>query len=209
MMGFISGKVLFSDGKETIIQEKGGVGHQVYCHYILAESSLASLYLSHVIRETTDDLYGFQSLRDKKMFEMLISVKGVGPKSAYSLVTALGADNIVRGVQLEDKQELSLAPGIGLKAASQIILDLSKKIAKIRMYSKQNTNNLSGKSLSTFEDLQEEKDDTVNSILHDTVLACRELGLPQEKILGAAQRILSENKITRSEQLVHLVLKEM
>ena len=208
MMGFISGRVLFSDGKESIIQDKGGVGHQVYCRYVLAESTTASLYLSHVIRETADDLYGFQSLRDKKMFEMLLSVKGVGPKSAYSLVTTFGADSIVSAVQLEDKRPLSQAPGIGLKAASQIILDLSKKIIKIRMYSKKNTNNLSDESLSTFEDSQEERDDSY-SILHDTLLACKELGLSQEKILGPAQKILSENKITKSEQLIHLVLKEM
>ncbi len=208
MMGFISGKVLFSDGKETIVQERGGIGHQIYCHYVLAESSMASLYLSHVIRETADDLYGFQSLRDKKMFEMLTSVKGVGPKSAYSLVTAFGSDNIVRAVQLENKQELSQVPGIGLKSASQIILDLSKKIVKIRMYSKKYTNNSSDKSSNSFDCPQEETNDT-GPILHDTLLACKELGLSQEKILGPAQRILSENKITRSEQLVHLVLKEM
>ena len=210
MIGFISGRVLFSDGKESIIQDESGVGHQIYCHYILPESSKASLYVSHIIREAAQDLYGFRSLRDKKMFEMLLGVKGVGPKSSYVLVTMFGTDNIVRSVQFEDKKELSKAPGVGPKSASQIILDLSKKITRVYMYSQDGEHPFNvDHSSSEGKEEQETGSRDTGGILHEALLACRELGLKQEEVLGSAQRILNNNEITKSEQLVHLVLKEL
>ena len=145
------------------------------------------LYLSHVVREHAHDLYAFRSLRDKKMFEMLTQVKGVGPKSAYSLVMALGAHAVAQAVALEDKGQLAKAHGVGLKAASQIILDLAKNIHKIRMYSDKPctlegpTNEMPGG-----KDLETPNTSPSDNILQEALLACRELGLREEHIIPKA-----------------------
>ena len=97
MIGYLCGKVLFSDNTETIILTKDGIGHQVFFAGILPEGSEASLYISHVIKEGSQELFGFKSLKEKKFFEMLIGVKGVGPKSAYSLMASININIIDYG----------------------------------------------------------------------------------------------------------------
>ena len=135
MIGFLSGTVVFSDGQDLILNTSSGVGYQIFCQQVLSEGSFASLYISHVIKEASQELYGFSNLREKKLFELLTTVKGVGPKSAYSMLANLGGENIITAVMMENKALLKKAPGVGDKAASQLILDLKSKIAKAKMYS--------------------------------------------------------------------------
>ena len=94
MIGHLQGKVLFSDGVEVVMLTSSGVGYQIYFAKVLRERSIHSLYISHVIKEASEELYGFDTLREKKLFESLLSVKGVGPKSAYALIRALGFETI-------------------------------------------------------------------------------------------------------------------
>ena len=88
------------------------------------------MYTTNIIKETSNEIYGFKSIEEKKIFELLISVKGVGPKSAFSMVTTIGTEDIVQAILMDNKKLLCAAPGIGKKAASQIVLDLSDKISK-------------------------------------------------------------------------------
>lgn len=219
MIGFIQGNVLFSDGNELIVQTGAGVGYQVYHHKIVPEGTSLNLYISHVIRENSQELYGFISLREKKLFEMLTSVKGVGPKSAYALVASLNADAIIEAVQFENKKTLTKAPGIGQKAASQIILDLQSKIYKVNGYSKNSlkafpTEMVAGEiqNVMVFDEPAEmEMDSTFSqhTLLQDVLMACKELGFKEESILPVAQNLLKDNSLQKPEQLLHLVLKEM
>lgn len=221
MIGHIHGKVLFSDGKEAIILTAIGVGYQVHFNGILTEGSQASLYISHVIKENSEELYGFKSLREKKMFELLTSVKGVGPKSAYSLLSAVSIDQIIDSVTRESKTLLVKAPGVGPRAAAQIILDLSNKIHKIKIYSAGNhtvTLNLpdSDALAGQVEIFSEVKNNEKSSlkgnsslIIDEALLACKELGFKQDIVEPMIFRFLETNEITRPEQLVHLVLKEL
>ena len=59
MIGFLQGNVLFSDGSELVVQTNTGVGYQVYHHKIIPEGASLNLYISHVIRENSQELYGF------------------------------------------------------------------------------------------------------------------------------------------------------
>lgn len=218
MIGHLQGEVLFSDGTESVILTNSGIGYQVYIHQVLPEGSLTSVFISHVIREASEDLYGFRTIREKKMFEMLTSVKGVGPKSAFSLASNVGVDHIINAISLDDKKTLTKAPGIGAKAAAQMILDLQKKVSKIKMYSNK-TLGMNGLSSIPAMDVDSEMVETAeieNSskvgdqlILNDALMACKELGFKEEKVIPIAQRILGNNEITKPEQLVHLVLKEV
>lgn len=222
MIGHIQGEVLFSDGHELIILTNSGIGYQVFYGQILAEGSHASIYISHVIKEASEELYGFHTLRAKKLFEMLTSVKGVGPKSAFNLIMALGEQQIITSISLEDKKALTKAPGIGPKAAAQMILDLGSKIHKIKMYGDSYkimipavvADGAHGKTKIVQETLFENKKKRElghdeNQIIIDTIMACKELGFREDQIIPVAQKVLKETQVSRPEQLVHLVLKEI
>ena len=219
MIGILSGKVLFSDGQEAIILTGMGIGYQAYCHYILPEGERTSLYVSHIIRENSEALYCFKNLREKKLFELLITVKGVGPRSAFNMVSKIGTEEIISSIRLDQKKILTQVSGIGTKAASQMVLDLQKKIEKLKMYSKKPLTTMKtlidplpeseledGKKTSEAHQ-QEEPLDFAQKLLEDTVLACQNLGFQSEHIIPLAQKILRENQIKKTEQLVHLVLK--
>ena len=218
MIGHLQGEVLFSDGVESVILTNSGIGYQVYIHQVLPEGSFVSVFISHVIREASEELYGFKTIREKKMFEMLTSVKGVGPKSAFSLASNIGVDHIINAITMDDKKTLTKAPGIGAKAAAQMILDLQNKVSKIKMYSNK-TLGVSGLSSNPSIEIEPEpfEENQVDGtqhvadqlILNDALMACKELGFKEDKVIPIAQKILNSNDITKPEQLVHLVLKEV
>ncbi len=201
MISYIEGTVIFSDGSEMIVQTCSGVGYQIYSSKIIREGSNVSLYLSHIIKEASQELYGFGSLKEKKVFEMLLSVKGVGPKSAFALTGAIGMESLLNSIRFEDKKMLTSAPGIGQKAASQIILDLQGKIEKLMMY---NNDEYCGK-----EDIDSAVHIDKHLIINDALLACKELGFEESKIMPVIRNLMNIAEITRAEQLVHLVLKEV
>ena len=226
MIGVLSGKILFSDGQEIIVFTQTGLGYQAYCHHILPEGGKTSLYVSHVIRENSEDLYCFKNLREKKLFELLTTVKGVGPKSAFNLVSKINIDEIISAITLDQKKVLTRVSGIGNKAASQIVLDLRQKIKKVRMYSSKplketetlfsitETGAFDKKDMGVLQNNRKNKQTTdgpdfPSNLLEDTVLACENLGFQSDHIIPLAQRILKENRIKKTEQLVHLVLKEI
>ncbi|WP_412463478.1 Holliday junction branch migration protein RuvA [Halobacteriovorax sp. RT-2-6] len=217
MIGLLQGEVVFSDGNELILFTPSGVGHQIYFQHVLPEGSVAAIFISHIVKEASEELFGFRSLREKKTFELLLSVKGVGPKGAFALVTSIGVDNIIDAITFDNKKTLQKAPGVGAKAASQIILDLSGKAQKIKMYSKASASaNQTAQSISqaplNLELFEESVSEVVNhesALMNDAIMACKELGFTEDKVMPLAKRILDENQITRAEQLVHLVLKEV
>ncbi len=225
MIGYIEGHVLFSDGKEAIIQSQSGLGYQLHCYTILPEGSRSSVFISHIVRETSEELFSFKNLREKKLFELLLSVKGVGPRSAYSVLSQLGVQVLVSSIKTEDKATLKSVVGVGDKAASQMILDLRKKIQTVMMYSEK-TPNLLNSSLEQQSEFQgsfelesmeikeldapsEEFSSEKEEMLNETLLACQNLGFQQQKIVSLAQKILQDHEIQKTEQLIHLVLKEI
>ena len=220
MIGFLCGEVLFSDGNESVLQTASGIGYQVFYNKVLVEGSQAAIYIAHIIKEDSETLYGFHSLRAKKLFELLLTVKGIGPKSAYGLITNIGVNEIINAVNLEAKATLTKVPGLGGKGAAQIILDLSGKIDRVKMYSDTSktlkaTTALSKSNLLEMVDEVAYVETTISSnvnqheILNDALMACKELGFKEDKIIPIAQRILGANNISKPEQLIHLVLKEV
>ncbi len=220
MIGFLRGEVLFSDGNESILQTTSGIGYQVYYNKVLVEGTEAAIFVAHITKEDSETLYGFHSLRAKKLFELLLTVKGIGPKSAYGLISNIGVNEIIQAVNLEAKSTLTKIPGLGTKGAAQIILDLSGKIDRVKMYS-DSIKTLKSASKETKSNILEMFDEVLyvensisastgqHDILNDALMACKELGFKEDKIIPIAQRILGANNISKPEQLVHLVLKEI
>lgn len=221
MIGFLTGEVLFSDGSESIIQTSTGIGYQVFYNKVLVEGTLAAIYIAHIIKEDSETLFGFHSLRAKKLFEMLLTVKGIGPKSAYNLISNIGVNEIINAVNLEAKATLTKVPGLGTKGAAQIVLDLAGKIDRVKMFSDSTKiirgglapskplDFLSFEEVKYVEEVVKIDGSNQHEILNDTLMACKELGFKEDKIIPIAQKILGANLITKPEQLIHLVLKEL
>jgi len=190
-----------------------GIGYKVYWGGSRLEMfSEAFFYTSHIIRENSEHLYGFMSLKDKMLFELLISVKGVGPKSAFSLIGSLGFKQIVGAITLENKKLLTTAPGIGNKAASQIILDLNNKLGDLQKLPVMK-DKLTGldweleKGEGHYHEDSNKILETSSQFLQDTVMACKDLGFKEDIVVGVASSILHQREIKSSEELLHLVLK--
>lgn len=116
--------------KDHIVLENHGIGYQIIVSnpYSFKTGSNITVYIYQQIKEDGQLLFGFKSLEEKEMFLKLISVKGIGPKTAIGALTTLEVSKIVEAIEGENVQFLKKIPGIGPKAAGQIILDLKGKV---------------------------------------------------------------------------------
>ena len=133
MFYYIEGKVAHMEQNLAVI-DVGGVGYA--CHTTLNTMSRLSvggkarLYTYCNIREDAFDIYGFFDIAEKRCFEMLISVSGVGPKAALSILSASTPEGLTMAIINEDERALTVAPGIGKRIAQRVILELKDKISK-------------------------------------------------------------------------------
>ena len=134
MIAHISGTILAVTDK-SIIVETAGVGYRVFA---TAETLLkykngetASLWTSHIIREDSQDLYGFENQTDQDLFELLRGVSGIGPKSALGVMNVATIGTIARAINANDVGYLTKISGIGKKTAEKIILELRDKLPAI------------------------------------------------------------------------------
>lgn len=131
MIAHVSGEVAEKFGGSVIV-DVHGVGYEVqvalgdYEQAVLRET--VKFYTYHHIREQSQDLFGFSSLAAKKLFELLISVQGVGPKAALAILS-LGDSEVVRNaIANEDAGYIAKASGVGKKTADRVIVDLADKV---------------------------------------------------------------------------------
>jgi Holliday junction DNA helicase RuvA len=128
MIGYLKGTVIHTEGPAAVI-DVGGVGYRVSTAAALHEGSTAKLWIHTVVREDALDLYGFPERSDLDLFEKLISVSGIGPKTALGILTAAGAETLAQAVAEEKASVLTGIAGIGKKNAEKIIIELRGKIA--------------------------------------------------------------------------------
>lgn len=131
MIAHLIGKVTEKLNSSVII-DVHGVGYEVTIsapdHDILSLENEVKLYTHHALRENAEELYGFSSLAAKKLFEMLISVNGIGPKAAISILS-LGTPEAVRNaIANTDAAFIAKASGVGKKSAERVIVDLRDKV---------------------------------------------------------------------------------
>jgi holliday junction DNA helicase RuvA len=143
------------------------------------------VYIYHVIREGDQYLVGFSTLLEKRVFEQLISVKGIGPKTAIGALSGASSEQIIQGINDGNIAFLKSLPSIGPKAASQIILDLKGKI--------------------TF-------DTPKSSVVEDGKIlavkdALKSLGFKSQEIDRATKELSSDGQTL--EQLIKLALKKL
>ena len=129
MYAYIKGKI--SEINPTnIVVDNNGVGYEVVVanpyEYHLNDDR--TVYISQQVREDSNVLYGFSNKEQKKVFLLLLKVKGVGPKSALAILAGGTSEEIISAIENQDTVYLTKFPGIGKKSAQQIILDLQGKV---------------------------------------------------------------------------------
>ena len=212
MIGCLKGDLIESSDNKILILTESGIGYEVFysgeTRLSKNDNSSFLVFTTNIIKETSNELYGFASIEEKKIFELLISVKGVGPKSAFSMVSTIGPRDIVQAILMDNKKCLSSAPGIGKKAASQIVLDLADKISKFSDIALKSKTSLSANNnqQDAFDNMVS---DSNQKYLNEAVMACKELGFKEADVSPLAISILKRADITSSEQLIHQVLKEL
>ena len=133
MFYYVSGTVAHTAPYLAVI-DCGGVGYacRTTNHTLsrLKQGEKAKLYTYLNVREDAMELYGFATENERNCFELLISVSGVGPKAALSILSAATPESLAMSVITGDEKALTVAPGIGKKIAQRIILELKDKLAK-------------------------------------------------------------------------------
>lgn len=134
MFAYIKG-TLEDKASGSIIVEAGGIGYRIFTALSTINSvgqigAQVKIHTHYYVREDLAVLYGFHTVEELGMFEMLISVSGVGPKAAISLISTLSPSKFALAVVSQDIKALTKAQGVGAKVAQRIILELKDKISK-------------------------------------------------------------------------------
>ena len=134
MFYYISGKLAKLDGSFAVV-DAGGVGFKMTIskstYYRLSganEAPTVKLFTYMAVREDGTELFGFATEEELSAFKLLITVSGVGPKAAISILSTLTPEKLALAICTEDKKAISQANGIGAKTAARIILELKDKL---------------------------------------------------------------------------------
>ncbi|HEU4830557.1 MAG TPA: Holliday junction branch migration protein RuvA [Candidatus Saccharimonadales bacterium] len=131
MIAHVSGTVAEKFGS-SIIVDVHGVGYEVQLAAGDFDATLidtdAKFYTYHHIREQSQELFGFSSLIAKKLFELLITVQGVGPKAALAILSLGDSETVRNAIANSDSAFITGASGVGKKTAERVVVDLSDKV---------------------------------------------------------------------------------
>ncbi|RXM49898.1 MULTISPECIES: Holliday junction branch migration protein RuvA [unclassified Chryseobacterium] len=172
-----------------------GVGYYVGISLMTSQTLTLNqqtvLFIQQIIREDAHLLFGFNTRSEKEMFNLLISVNGVGAVSALILLSTLSLDEIASGILSGNSALIQKAKGIGAKTAERIIVDLKDKVQK-------------------FSGPAENISSMVNNKIKDEALSALEvLGIPKRTSEKLADKILKQNPDFSVEELVKQILKNI
>jgi holliday junction DNA helicase RuvA len=132
MIAHLRGRLLTKQPQQAIV-EAAGVGYDVAISVstytsLPAEGAEVALHIHTQVLEDTLSLYGFLDRNDKRIFEKLITVSGVGPKLAITIQSGLPADRLVAALRAQDHATLTRIPGVGKKLAERLVVELKDKL---------------------------------------------------------------------------------
>ena len=176
------------------VVEVGGVGYYVSVSLNtsqkLQQGRECLLYTQQIIREDAHLLFGFYEKAEKEMFNLLISVNGVGAVSAMILLSSLDLAEISRAILSGNSGVLQKVKGVGAKTAERIIIDLRDKVQK-------------------FEFAEGETPLTDNKVKEEALSALEVLGIPRKTSEKIMDKVLKQAPETSTEELVKQVLKNI
>lgn len=132
MIAHIRGQVLTKSPNSVVI-DCGGVGYELAISVstftdIGNEGATASLHVHTHVREDALALFGFAELAEKRLFEKLLTISGIGPKLAITVLSGISAERLVSAIRAGDHATLTKIPGIGKKTAERVVLELKDKL---------------------------------------------------------------------------------
>jgi Holliday junction DNA helicase RuvA len=188
MIGHLSGKTI-SAKPTKILLDVNGVGYSVNITIStfekISELETASLFIYTNVKEDSITLFGFFTEAEKEMFELLISVNGVGPKTAQSLLSGISVQDLKSAIKTSDVSRIIAAPGIGRKTAERLVLELRSKV-----------DNISGEGIFS----------KVHSVNSEAVAALTTLGYNQKIAENVVRDILTSAPDVTLEDLIRKAL---
>ena len=133
MISYLRGRII-NKSLNFAILEVSGVGYQIYAgeNFLngLKVGAEVEVYTHHQVREEASDLYGFKTMEDLELFTLLLTVSGVGPKSALGVISIASANDIKEAIIRGDANLLTKVSGIGKKTAERVVLELKTKVLR-------------------------------------------------------------------------------
>ena len=186
-------------GQNLVVVDCGGIGFALNATLNtiskLKIGEKSKLYVAEAIGETNFDLYGFAEKTEKRCYEMLVSVSGIGPKAALSILSFTTPEGLALSIMNNDVRSLTAAPGIGKKIAQRVILELKDKIAK-----EMDSSEISIPAVST-------PSPTENSNVSDAVTALTVLGYSSAEVAPILKQL--DLSGMDAEQIIKAVLRHM
>ena len=197
MITFLKGKI--NSLLENLIEiDVSGVGYSCIISsntssYFSTKKNQEIIILTyHHINETTQSLFGFHDEDERDMFKLLISVSGVGPKTAIQFFSHTSADNLKEQIKLGEVEKLTAIPGIGAKTAKRIIIDIKEKI-----------------SFEIDNQIPVLKSTQQDSYYKDAIDALLVLGYIKKDIINCINKIMKKDKDISTPELIKKVLNKI
>ena len=192
MIARLTGRVLTLD-QGALVLDVNGVGYEVEVASSTANSveidKIVTLETLLIVREDAQILFGFTELTDKKLFQLLIKINGVGPRLAIGIMSGLNEEELSLAIMEKDIKILTSLPGVGKKTAERLVIELQDKISFEKASGKKNRSKMSQELLSDLE----------GTLLN--------LGYKPQEVDFAIHRIKIES--TDLEVLIKAALKEL
>ena len=139
MIAQIRGSLL-SKEPFTLIIDAGGIGYEIFCTQEAYEHAPSigneyQVFTRFIVREDSQALYGFATQDERKLFDQITSVSGIGPKTGLAIVSSLGAKALKEAIRTKDLIALTGIPGVGKKTAERLIVELRDRLLKEEVFS--------------------------------------------------------------------------
>lgn len=193
MITHVNGRLVEKNPTNVVI-ESNGVGYFIHISLQtfskIPDSEKLMLYTHLNVREDAHTLYGFYDKTEREIFRMLISVSGIGPSIAMTMLSSLETKQIQQAIAAEDVVTIKSIKGIGVKTAQRVILDLKDKILK------------------SYE-INDELLTTDNTIKNEALSALEVLGFSRKSTEKVLQKILVKNPELSLEEIIKQALKNL
>ncbi len=201
LRGIITEKITEPTGSEKVILDVSGIGYEIHTSFSALElmgkkGETTTVYTTLVHKEDQMTLFGFPSLIEKELFNLLFSVSGIGPRTALTLLNNLTVSEIAYSILNGDVTHLKKSHGIGEKTASRVILELKEKIK-----------NWKHLPIAYSENQKNSVINSQSSSLNDARSVLQSLGYSNQEINQAISHTESNGSHKDSESVVHTALK--
>ena len=137
MIALISGKIVYK-GISHVIVDVQGVGYRIFIplttFYELPEAGqIITLHVHTNVKQDAINLFGFYTVQERDLFQLMISVSGIGPKMSMNILSGISAQELLRAISSGNVGKLVNIPGVGKKMAERLILELKEKVIKKMM----------------------------------------------------------------------------